>query len=197
MHEASKVRLNVLDCIAACIESCTACGLHKERTNVVPGVGNPTAELVFFGEGPGFDEDQQGLPFVGRAGKMLSSMLAAMGWSREDVFIMNAVKCRPPGNRKPLENEIESCRPFFQMQLETIQPKAIVALGATAMEALCGPGLGITKRRGKSEDYVMSTRNIPVFPTFHPAYLLRNPAAKPDAWRDLEKVKEYINGAAK
>ncbi len=183
--QVSKTKLDV---IAEEIKGCTACPLASGRTNTVPGSGNPDARVVFFGEGPGAEEDQQGLPFVGRAGKLLTNIIASINLTREDVYIMNAVKCRPPGNRKPLPEEIESCRHFFQEQLEVIKPEVIVALGATAIEALCGRGLGITKRRGKLEKY----QNIPVLPTFHPAYLLRNPLAKSDAWSDLQIAKKLL-----
>lgn len=188
---SEQVRLETLNLIAEKANACTACELSKTRTNLVFGSGSPLAKVVFFGEGPGADEDAQGLPFVGRSGKLLTNMISSIGLNRDQVYIMNAVKCRPPNNRKPLPNEMDSCRHWFQMQLEIIKPKVIVALGATATEALCGPGLGITKRRGKWEKYKYDS-SIAVLPSYHPAFLLRKPAAKTEAWQDLQMVKNYL-----
>ncbi len=154
------------------------------RQNVVFGVGNQQAELMFIGEAPGADEDEQGEPFVGRAGQLLTKIIEAMGLKREEVYIANVLKCRPPENRKPLPDEMTNCLPFLLRQIELIQPKIIVALGATAMQGLVNVDLGITKMRGTWYDY----KGIPVMPTFHPAYLLRNPPAKRPVWDDMKAV---------
>jgi DNA polymerase len=167
---------------------CTRCRLHKQRNKIVFGDGNPRAELVFVGEGPGHDEDLQGLPFVGRAGKLLTQMIEAMGLKREDVYICNVVKCRPPENRKPEEDEVATCSPYLFRQLDVIAPKAIVCLGATAAQALLKTTDSISRFRGKWFDY----RNTKLIATYHPAYLLRNPAAKADVWKDLQKVMLHL-----
>jgi DNA polymerase len=178
----SKVtRLQVLAEQAA---SCTACELHKTRIKSVFHKGKPEAEICFMGEAPGADENVQGLPFVGRSGKLLDSMITAMGLSTEEVYICNIVKCRPPNNRKPELAEMNCCRPFLTQQLDIVRPRVIIALGATAVEGLLGPGEGITKRRGKWGQY----QNIDVMPTFHPSYLLRTPAAKEVVRLDLREV---------
>jgi DNA polymerase len=143
---------------------------------------------VFVGEGPGQDEDRQGVPFVGRAGQLLTKMIHAMGLRREDVYICNVVKHRPPGNRTPLPEEMEACFPFLREQLGLIRPKVICALGSTAVKALLGPYASVTKVRGSVREY----EGIPLVPTFHPAYLLRNPAAKKDAWTDLKLVMRLL-----
>lgn len=163
---------------------CTRCKLHRTRNKIVFGDGNPTAELVFVGEGPGADEDAQGLPFVGRAGKLLTQMIEAMGLQRRDVYICNVVKCRPPGNRQPEKDEVDACSPFLHRQLDVIQPKAIVCLGATAAQTLLQTTRSISGFRGQWQDY----RGFRLLATYHPAYLLRNPAAKGDVWKDLQKV---------
>ena len=163
---------------------CTRCKLHKTRNKIVFGAGNPRAELIFVGEGPGHDEDVQGLPFVGRAGKLLTQMIEAMGLSRDDVYIANVVKCRPPENRKPEEDEVATCSPYLFRQIDAIAPKAIVCLGATAAQALLKIQEPISRYRGSWFDY----RNTKLMATYHPAYLLRNPAAKADVWKDLQKV---------
>lgn len=148
------------------------------------GQGNPNAELVFVGEGPGEDEDLSGLAFVGRAGELLTKMIAAMGYTRDQVYICNIVKCRPPGNRRPEPDEIEQCRPYVERQLEAIRPKAIVALGATATQSLLRTNTGITHLRNRWTEW----NGIPVMPTFHPSYLLRAPGEKGKAWADLKLV---------
>ena len=164
---------------------CVRCKLAHGRTNLVFGVGNPDADLVFVGEGPGAEEDRQGEPFVGRAGELLTKMIQAMGRARGDVYICNVVKCRPPGNRDPEPDEVAACEPFLKRQLAAIRPRAIVGLGKFAVQALMGdPGARITRVRGTWFTY----EGVPVMPTFHPAYLLRNPAAKRDAWNDLQAV---------
>jgi len=169
-----------------------ACVLCKElarcRANVVFGVGNPRAELMFIGEAPGADEDAQGEPFVGRAGQLLTKIIQAMGYRREDVYIANVLKCRPPENRTPLPDEVTNCLPYLLSQIELIRPKVIVALGATALRALLDVQLGITKLRG----HWYTFREIPIMPTFHPAYLLRNPPAKREVWDDMKAVLEKL-----
>lgn len=172
------------------VSSCTACKLHSTRTQTVFARGNPNAEIVFVGEAPGADEDAQGFPFVGRAGKLLDSMIEAMSYKRDDIYVCNIVKCRPPNNRKPELIEMDTCKPFLVRQLDIVKPKVIIALGATAVEGLLGPGLGITKRRGTWDKW----NEIPVMPTLHPAYLLRNPPAKIDCAADLKKVLDFLKG---
>lgn len=168
--------------------TCTRCKLHKARTQVVFGVGNPKAELVFVGEGPGRDEDEQGEPFVGRAGKLLTQMIEAMGLRREDVYICNVVKCRPPENRLPEKDEIATCSPFLFRQLGVINPKVICCLGACAAQTLLETTQGISRFRGEWFDY----RGAKLIATYHPAYLLRNPAAKSEVWKDLQKVMSVL-----
>ena len=163
---------------------CTRCKLHKTRNKIVFGDGSAKAQLVFVGEGPGADEDAQGLPFVGRAGKLLTQMTEAMGLQRGDVYICNVVKCRPPGNRQPEKDEVDACSPYLFRQLDALQPKAIVCLGATAAQTLLQTNRSISQFRGQWLDF----RGFKMMPTYHPAYLLRNPAAKSDVWKDLQKV---------
>jgi DNA polymerase len=163
---------------------CTRCKLHKTRNKIVFGDGSAKAQLVFVGEGPGADEDAQGLPFVGRAGKLLTQMIEAMGLQRGDVYICNVVKCRPPGNRQPEKDEVDACSPYLFRQLDALQPKAIVCLGATAAQTLLQTNRSISQFRGQWLDF----RGFKMMPTYHPAYLLRNPAAKGDVWKDLQKV---------
>jgi len=187
-----------LDQIRADLGECTRCPLHKGRTHVVFGVGDPQAKIVFVGEGPGADEDAQGIPFVGRAGQLLTQMIEntasreGIPLKRADVYICNVVKCRPPENRTPEREETETCSPFLFRQLEAIRPKAICALGATAVKALLATSAGITHLRGKWHEW----RGIPVMATYHPAFLLRgyNPAAKREAWEDLKRLFHYVYG---
>jgi uracil-DNA glycosylase len=169
--------------------SCTKCRLHEQRKQAVFARGDPMAELCFVGEGPGADEDAQGEPFVGRAGQLLDKMIVAMGYARDEVYIANIVKCRPPENRKPELDEMETCSPFLAAQLQVVSPKAIVALGATAVQGLIGTSEGITRMRGKWKLYKGA---IPVMPTFHPAYLLRQPNAKREVWADLQEVMKLL-----
>jgi uracil-DNA glycosylase len=164
--------------------NCTRCKLHKARMQIVFGVGNPKAQLVFVGEGPGRDEDEQGEPFVGRAGKLLTQMIEAMSLRRQDVYICNVVKCRPPENRLPEKDEIATCSPFLARQLAVIQPKVICCLGACSAQTLLNTNQGISRFRGEWFDY----RGAKLIATYHPAYLLRNPAAKGEVWKDLQKV---------
>jgi len=163
---------------------CTRCKLHRHRTNIVFGVGNAKAQLVFVGEGPGHDEDVQGLPFVGRAGRLLTQMIEAMGLKREDVYICNIIKCRPPENRTPEKDEIANCSPFLVRQLSVIAPRAIVCLGSVATQCLLGTNKSISHLRGQWFDY----HGARLMATYHPAYLLRNPNAKGEVWTDLKKV---------
>ncbi|MCF7853685.1 MAG: uracil-DNA glycosylase [Candidatus Pacebacteria bacterium] len=169
------------------VQTCHRCSLHKSRTNVVFGEGDPHARIMFIGEGPGFDEDQSGRPFVGRAGQLLTKMIQAMQLSREEVFIGNIVKCRPPGNRTPHEDEAEACLPFLRRQIELIQPDILVLLGATPLKYILGK-TGITRLHGTWHD----VNGIATIPTFHPSYLLRSPQRKRDVWEDLKKVMARI-----
>jgi DNA polymerase len=185
-----------LDSIVQDMGDCTRCRLSRTRNRIVFGAGNPEARLVFVGEGPGADEDEQGLPFVGRAGQLLTQMIdntaakEAIAIRRPDVYICNVVKCRPPENRAPEPDEMATCGQFLFRQLMVIQPKAIVALGGTAAKALLDLKTGITKARGTWHKW----RDIPVMPTYHPSYLLRpyNQNAKREAWEDLKKVLHYV-----
>jgi uracil-DNA glycosylase family 4 len=163
---------------------CRRCKLHGGRTTLVFGVGDPRAELMFVGEGPGADEDLQGEPFVGKAGQLLTKMIEAMGYRREQVYIANVVKCRPPGNRNPEPDEIEACEPFLRRQIEAVQPKVIVALGKFAAHTLLRSTVPITRLRGTWSEY----QGVRLMPTFHPAYLLRSPQEKVKAWEDLKLV---------
>jgi DNA polymerase len=173
-----------LDEIQRDLGDCQRCKLAGGRKHIVFGQGNPHAELVFVGEGPGADEDEQGLPFVGRAGQLLNRMLQSVGIRREDAYICNVVKCRPPENRTPEPDEVATCSPFLYRQLEVIQPKVIVCLGAVAAKTLLNTTRGISQYRGEWLDW----RGHKLMATYHPAYLLRNPPAKADVWKDLQKV---------
>jgi uracil-DNA glycosylase len=176
--------------IADQVCACCRCGLGSSRTNAVPGEGNPDARVMFVGEGPGADEDIQGRPFVGRAGQLLDKQIAAMGLRREDVFIANVVKCRPPNNRPPTPEEAAACWPFLKRQIEIIEPEVIVALGNPAVKALLNSSVGITRLRGQWHELW----GIPVMPTFHPAYLLRQYSVenRRRVWDDLQKVMERL-----
>jgi DNA polymerase len=166
------------------IGDCIRCKLHKGRTKIVFGDGHPNAKLVFIGEGPGRDEDLQGLPFVGRAGKLLTRMIEAMGLKRSDVYICNVVKCRPPENRAPEKDEVAACSPFLIRQIDLISPQVIVTLGSIATQTVLETISGISGLRGRWQEF----RGIKLMPTYHPAYLLRNPAAKNEVWKDLQLV---------
>jgi DNA polymerase len=172
---------------------CRRCKLYSTRTNMVFGEGSPKAELMFVGEGPGADEDATGRPFVGRAGQLLTKMIEAIDLKREDVYIANVVKSRPPGNRTPESDEVKACIPFLFRQIAAIRPKLIVALGNPAMQALLDTKIGITKMRGQFQDYHRMPE-IKVLPTFHPAYLLRSPDKKREAWEDLKRVRAFLRG---
>lgn len=179
-----KVQDDTLLKIREDIGDCTRCKLHKGRNKIVFGDGSAKAQLVFIGEGPGADEDAQGLPFVGRAGKLLTQMIEAMGLQRKDVYICNVVKCRPPENRTPEPDEVATCSPFLLRQIDLINPKVLVCLGAVAAKTLLETNRGITQYRGQWLEW----RGRKLIATYHPAYLLRNPNAKGEVWRDLQKV---------
>lgn len=168
---------------------CQRCKLAGGRTQIVYGVGNPEADLVFVGEGPGADEDRQGEPFVGAAGQLLTRMIAAMGFDRQDVYICNVVKCRPPNNRAPEPDEVAACEPFLQRQLAAVKPRVIVALGKSAAAALLKTNAAISSYRGRFHSY----QGVPLMPTYHPAYLLRTPSAKREVWEDLRKVMAELD----
>ncbi len=168
---------------------CTRCKLHSKRTNIVFGVGSPDAPLVFVGEAPGGDEDRTGEPFVGAAGQLLTKMMLAMGLEREEVYICNILKCRPPGNRNPEPDEIEQCEPFLKRQLAAIRPRMIVCLGKFAAQCLLRSDAPISKLRGAWKEY----EGIPLMPTYHPAFLLRTPSAKREVWNDLQEVMRELD----
>jgi len=204
---APKPEYGVADPVAALkliredLGDCTRCKLHKQgRKQIVFGVGNPRAELMFVGEGPGADEDAQGQPFVGRAGQLLNNMIKAMGLRREDVYIANIVKCRPPGNRTPERDECETCSPFLMRQIATIKPKVIVALGAVAAKNLLAINAPMAELRGRFYDFKpagvrsddTSWPGARLAVTYHPAFLLRDPRQKGEAWKDLQMVMKYL-----
>ncbi len=170
------------------VSACEKCRLAKTRTQVVYGVGSPNADLMFIGEAPGRDEDIQGEPFVGRAGQLLTDIIKAMKLTRDDVYIANVIKCRPPENRNPEQDELDMCRPYIRQQVEIIQPKVIVTLGRFALQSLTEKGFAISSVRGQWLDY----NGVKVMPTYHPAYLLRNPAAKKEVWADMKKVMSEL-----
>ena len=173
--------------------ACNRCKLHGlGRRQIVFGVGNPSADLMFVGEAPGADEDEQGEPFVGRAGQLLTKIIEAIGLKREDVYIANVIKCRPPGNRNPEPDEVERCQPFLFRQIDAIKPKVIVALGKFAAQALLQTTEPITRIRGRESRY----RGATLIPTFHPAYLLRNPSSKREVWEDMKKVRAILESDA-
>jgi uracil-DNA glycosylase len=168
---------------------CSRCKLHRlGRRQIVFGVGNPSADLMFVGEAPGADEDQQGIPFVGRAGQLLTKIIEAIDLKREDVYIANVIKCRPPQNRNPEQDEVETCEPFLFQQIDVIKPKVIVALGTFAARTLLRTLDPISRLRGRIYDY----RGAKLVPTFHPAYLLRNPASKREVWEDMKRVRDML-----
>ncbi len=177
-----------LDDLQKDLVACTRCKLHLQRRNMVFGSGNVDAELVFVGEGPGQEEDNQGIPFVGRAGQLLNRIIAAMGLKREDVYICNIVKCRPPGNRNPTEDEIAACSGFLKMQLDIISPKVICALGRVAAGFLTGKSSPMTILRGRFYDF----QGFPVRVTYHPAALLRNPGYRRPVWEDVQEIMRFL-----
>ena len=188
-------QLRVLD--ETHVKGCKKCTLCETRTQTVFGQGSPVARLVFVGEAPGFEEDRQGLAFVGKAGQLLTRMITAMGLSRDEVFICNVLKCRPPNNRDPSATEILACGSYLRQQLSIIQPEVLVALGSPAAKTLLNTAQGIGKLRGRFHDYDLSGvpgegPSIPLMPTYHPAYLLRSPGEKRKAWEDLQMVMERL-----
>lgn len=178
-----------LQAIREDIGDCHRCRLHEHRKTIVFGEGDPKARLVFVGEGPGADEDASGRPFVGRAGQLLDKIIVAIGLKREEVYIANIVKCRPPGNRTPERDEVETCEPFLLRQLAFIRPDVIVALGSPAFQCLLRTREPITRARGEWREW----NGIKVMPTFHPAFLLRSPDKKREVWEDMKKVRDYLN----
>jgi uracil-DNA glycosylase family 4 len=188
----SAVSANKADELAAVrlfIGDCTRCKLHTlGRTQVVFGTGSPDADLMFVGEAPGADEDQQGVPFVGRAGQLLTKIIEAIGLQRDDVYIANVIKCRPPGNRNPEPDEVSTCEPFLMQQIDIVKPRVIVALGTFAAHLLLRTDAPISRIRGVVHEY----RGASLIPTFHPAYLLRSPERKRDVWEDMKKVRTLL-----
>ena len=181
------------DEIWADIGDCTRCPLYQGRTNIVHTDGNRKARLMFVGEAPGADEDAQARPFVGRAGQLLTKIIEAIGLKREDVLIGNVNRCRPPANRPPTPEEASMCKPFLLREIAAVQPEVIVVLGNTAMKNLLDLKQGITRVRGQFQDY----QGVKVMPTFHPAYLLRDPTKKKETWEDLKKVRDYLDTTRK
>jgi uracil-DNA glycosylase len=171
------------------IGDCTRCPLHEQRTHVVHTEGNRKARLMFVGEAPGADEDAQARPFVGRAGQLLTKIIEAIGMKREEVLIGNVNRCRPPGNRVPMPDEVAMCKPFLLQEIAAVQPEVIVVLGNTATKNLLDTREGITRLRGNFQEY----KGIRVMPTFHPAYLLRDPSKKRETWEDLKKVRDFLD----
>jgi len=201
LEHGVKDPVKALKIIREDLGDCTRCVLHKQgRKQIVFGVGNPKAELMFVGEGPGADEDEKGEPFVGRAGQLLNNMIKAMGITREDVYIANIVKCRPPGNRTPERDECETCSPFLMRQIAAIKPKVIVALGATAAKTLLAMSASMIQLRGRFYDFKPAgvRSNDPEWDgcklavTYHPAFLLRDPRQKGEAWKDLQMVMKEL-----
>jgi uracil-DNA glycosylase family 4 len=177
-----------LEAIRTDLGECRRCGLSESRKHIVFGAGDPHARLVFVGEGPGYDEDQKGEPFIGAAGQLLTKIIEAIKYTRDQVYICNIIKCRPPGNRNPLPDEIDACLPFLKRQLTVIKPDVICALGTFAAQALIDTTLPISKLKGRFHDY----NGIRVLPTYHPAYLLRNPGKKRDVWEDMKKLMKAL-----
>ncbi len=179
-----------LEQIRSDLGECKRCGLHSHRTHIVFGEGNPSTKVALVGEGPGQEEDRLGRPFVGAAGKLLDRIIAAMGWRRDEVYICNVIKCRPPRNRNPQPDEIESCGPFLKRQLAAIQPQAILALGSFAAQFLLSTQQPISKLRNRVHHF----EGTPVVPTYHPAYLLRNPLEKRRVWEDVQLLLSVVRG---
>jgi uracil-DNA glycosylase len=184
-----KKRIEVLEALQQEMLTCHKCPLRKTRTHLVFGIGNPMADLMFVGEAPGRDEDLQGEPFVGRAGQLLNKIIEAIGMKRSDVYIANVLKCRPPGNRNPLSEEIALCIPYLMKQIEIIKPKVLCALGTFAAQTLLDTKAPVGTLRGKFHEY----KGVPMMVTFHPAYLLRNPNEKAKVWEDMKKVRDLLN----
>ncbi len=178
-----------LEAIREDLGDCTRCKLHKGRQTVVFGVGNPNADLMFIGEGPGYEEDRQGLPFVGPAGQLLTKIIEAIQLTRDDVYIANIVKCRPPSNRDPEPEEIATCRPFLERQVSSIEPRVICTLGRVATQAM----LSTEKALGRVRGQVFSFGDAALVPTYHPAYLLRDPSKKKDCWEDMKLIRALLD----
>ncbi|PLY01183.1 MAG: DNA polymerase [Desulfuromonas sp.] len=185
---AERLEAATLDHLQTLMAGCTRCPLGEKRKSLVFGAGNPQAELVLVGEAPGREEDEKGFPFVGEAGRLLEKILFAMQMTRDDVYICNVIKCRPPQNRDPEAQEIETCEPFLKQQLEIIKPKLIIALGRFAAQTLLRTKAPISRLRGHWHEY----EGVPLMPTFHPAYLLRNPAGKREVWEDMKQVMRRL-----
>lgn len=179
------------DALRRQVAACTACSLHESRTQTVFGVGNPDAKLMIVGEAPGADEDRQGEPFVGRAGQLLTAMLAAIGLRRQDVYIANILKCRPPGNRNPSPTEVACCLPFLERQVALVRPRLIMSVGAVSAHNLLGTDDAVGRLRGAVHAY--GPDSVPVVVSYHPAYLLRQPGEKAKAWQDLQKIKRMLD----
>ena len=180
-----------LAAVARSMDGCTRCRLSESRTQIVFGYGNPSADLLFVGEAPGREEDEQGRPFVGAAGQLLTKIIEAMGMTREEVYIVNTVGCRPPENRNPEPEEVAACRPFLQEQIRLVAPRVIVTLGTFATQAILHTEEPISRLRGRWQ----SAHGARVMPTFHPAYLLRSPKGKKEVWADMQLVRDYLAGA--
>ena len=178
-----------LESIRSELGECTRCRLHQGRRTIVFGSGNPKARLMFIGEGPGHDEDVQGLPFVGAAGQLLTKIIESIDLTREEVYIANIVKCRPPGNREPEPDEVAQCKPFLDAQIASIRPRILCALGRTALQALLGTSQGIRELRGRALSY----GDALLVPTYHPAYLLRNPGDKRKTWEDMKLIRSLLD----
>lgn len=188
---AGDERAALLGQVAAVAQACTACRLAGGRNSVVFGSGDPDADLMFIGEGPGAEEDKQGLPFVGRAGELLTKIVEAIDMRRDGVYIANIVKCRPPGNRDPQPDEVAACRGFLERQIDLVRPRIVVALGRIAAQALLGTETPIGRLRGQW----YTVRGVPMMVTYHPAALLRNPALKRPTWEDMQQVRDRLRGA--
>jgi uracil-DNA glycosylase family 4 len=190
-NQYKETKSETLDMIRRDLGTCRKCALHKGRKHIVFGAGNPRAKLVLVGEAPGYEEDLKGRPFVGQAGQLLTRILQAIGLTREDVYICNIIKCRPPGNRNPEPDEIAACIPYLRRQLRAIRPGLICALGTFAAQTLLETDTPISQLRGRFHLY----ENTPLLPTYHPAYLLRNPGKKRDVWEDMQKLQEAYEKA--
>jgi uracil-DNA glycosylase len=187
---AALARDETLEEIRADLGDCARCQLSEKRTTIVFGVGNPRAELMFIGEGPGHEEDRQGIPFVGAAGQLLTKIIEAIDLTRDQVYIANVVKCRPPNNRDPEPGEVEACRPFLDRQIDAVRPRVICALGRVSALNLLQTDEGITRLRGR----IFSYRGAKLVPTYHPAFLLRNPGKKRECWDDMKLIKKLLSG---
>jgi DNA polymerase len=190
-HRDREIGGETLEMIRNALGKCRRCKLHSGRTNIVFGAGNPQAKLVLVGEGPGYEEDIQGMPFVGQAGQLLTRILKAIKLTREQVYICNIIKCRPPGNRNPEPDEIAACIPFLRRQIRAIRPRLICALGTFAAQTLLQTNTPISRLRGRFHTY----EDIAMLPTYHPAFLLRNPDKKRDVWQDMQKLQEAYEKA--